>query len=262
MAQIPNKIALLPERIRNIITIHLENREDTQKVADWLNDFQPVQAIMCQDSIHAKITVEDLEDWRKIAECASQNAGERAAQKTAEPAAQKPNDLATLCAAAVANANRIAATGVKADTLLLLLNARLAVLLHSGDNAPQTAAGLGAFRTLLDAVVRLHQCETRSARLALDRERLAFEQEKLRVKVESERRGIGKEEGAPGVGEESGVRTESGARGGDSVGTGGAEGANCGFVQGSGGVPGEVSNAMVPGSVGTPCVPAAAAASC
>jgi len=155
-----------------MIDDHIENRENPEKVVAWLNEFQPVQAVLAAEFNHSPITVEDLELWRKFRESET----------------QPPGDLTTVCTAAVESAKRISAAGLNADILLTLVSARVAASLDQLDWAENHPEENARLKLLMHGVIAIHQCETRSARLALDRERLAHERDKHREKRESARR--------------------------------------------------------------------------
>ena len=98
----------------------------------------------------------------------------------------------------MASANQIAATGLNSEKLLILLSGRVGVSLDDLESAPQTAAENAALKTLANIVIRIHECETRTARLAFDRQRLLFERAKYRDKMMSEYRKAANREPAGG----------------------------------------------------------------
>ena len=115
-----------------MVTSHLENKLSPSDIAEWLNKLPPVNLVLANEFNGGPITEADLEQWRRILEREK----------------NRPVDLSVICTDAVEHADRIAATGLNADKLLILLNARIGVAFESapclssspcGKNTPSLA---------------------------------------------------------------------------------------------------------------------------
>jgi len=162
------KIARLPQSIREELNTRILNGEPATTLVPWLNSQSIVQCVLEEHFEGKPISEQNISNWRE---------GGFVDWYVQE-------DWRAICRTCAGDADRLAVTGFNAGKFLLMLTARLAVSLDCAEGDPSgVLKDNPAFHKLIASVLRIHQSELKDARLALDRERHEFQQEKVRARI-------------------------------------------------------------------------------
>lgn len=165
------KIARLPREIRDALNRRLEDGGQGGRLLAWLNGLPEVVAVLAREFGGVAISKQNLCEWR-----AGGFAEWQARQETLDQARELAAD---------AHEITVATDGQLTDHLATVLAVRYASALAgwNGEVTDEFRRKLRALRGLCQDIVELRRGDHSGARLKMERERLAREQEKTEEEV-------------------------------------------------------------------------------